>query len=213
VTTTAPPRPKKPPPPRVANIPAELKERDQWVVWKFELRDGKWTKVPYQPLNPKYGAKANEPSTWASFGAAMSCYAHGFDGIGYEFAAGDPYFGADLDHCLEGGVVVEWAEQYLQKLTVSYGEISPSGTGIKFIGRGSTPEGKGTRRNGYGLTKQGALEVYSQTRFFTITGDVFGASTTIVDLPGIGEELYAAAKAKAEPATEQGFCANLAGRL
>jgi hypothetical protein len=30
------------------HIPNELKQRAQWVCWRYELRDGKWTKVPHQ---------------------------------------------------------------------------------------------------------------------------------------------------------------------
>ena len=37
----APPRPAKPPAPKVDNIPDQLKARRQWVVWKYELRGEK----------------------------------------------------------------------------------------------------------------------------------------------------------------------------
>ncbi len=35
------------------NIPAELQERPQWVVWKYGRPDntGKLTKLPYDPKN------------------------------------------------------------------------------------------------------------------------------------------------------------------
>jgi hypothetical protein len=32
-----------------AGIPSELKEDRRWVLWRWELRDGKWTKPPKQP--------------------------------------------------------------------------------------------------------------------------------------------------------------------
>jgi hypothetical protein len=32
------------------NIPHDLKVGKQFVVWKWELRDGKWTKPPYPVL-------------------------------------------------------------------------------------------------------------------------------------------------------------------
>jgi hypothetical protein len=31
------------------SIPSELKSLNQWVTWKPEIRDGKTSKVPYQP--------------------------------------------------------------------------------------------------------------------------------------------------------------------
>ena len=43
-------------------IPAVLKGRDQWVCWRYERRDGKWTK---RPVSPKGGrpASSTDPAT------------------------------------------------------------------------------------------------------------------------------------------------------
>ena len=48
------------------NIPQELKANASFCVWKLEKRQGKPTKVPY---NPKTGvlARTNEPDTFADF--------------------------------------------------------------------------------------------------------------------------------------------------
>ena len=56
------------------NIPQELKNNASFCVWKMEKRQGKPTKVPY---NPKTGALArtNDPSTFSDFGTAMKTYA------------------------------------------------------------------------------------------------------------------------------------------
>src|SRR5262249_50248619 len=43
-----------------------------------------------------------------------------------------------------------------------YAEVSPSGLGLKVIARGSLPAGAGRRASG--------LEVYTERRFFTVTG-------------------------------------------
>jgi hypothetical protein len=192
-------------PPRIVNIPAELKERPQWVVWKQESRGDGPTKVPYQARKPDRGAKSNDSSTWATFAEAWErCQSGGFDGIGFMFSSDDPYFGVDLDRCLENGKVLEWAAKYLERLKATYGEVSPSGTGIKFIGRGKLPEKTGTRRNGMGPDGTGALEVYDHSRYFTITGDVFADSMTIVELPDVAVDLYRVAKynGKAHQETE-----------
>ena len=42
------------------NIPLELTERKQFVCWRNEFHNGRWTKVPYQPNGQK--AKANDPT-------------------------------------------------------------------------------------------------------------------------------------------------------
>ena len=80
------------------NIPQELKNNASFCVWKMEKRQGKPTKVPY---NPKTGALArtNDPSTFSDFGTAMKTYAlGGWDGIGYRVSEG---IGAiDIDHCI-----------------------------------------------------------------------------------------------------------------
>jgi putative DNA primase/helicase len=76
-------------------IPAELRERPQWVIWRLEVRDGKQTKVPYQ-AGANGRASTTDPGTWATFDQAVAT-ADRADGIGYVFAADDPYTGVDLD--------------------------------------------------------------------------------------------------------------------
>jgi primase-polymerase (primpol)-like protein len=54
-------------------LPAELRTREQWVVWGYRMRDGQQTKVPYdanttQP--PAVAASTTELRTWASFECA-----------------------------------------------------------------------------------------------------------------------------------------------
>ena len=70
------------------NIPQELKENASFCVWKMEKRNGKGTKVPY---NPKTGqmARINDPETFCDFGTAMRAYAMGgWDGIGFRVSEG-----------------------------------------------------------------------------------------------------------------------------
>ena len=195
-----PPKPVAPVP-MIAFLPDALLRLKQWVCWRYGFRDGKWTKVPYQPHRTERGAKADVPSTWGSYDEAWSAYRAPcgndpavIDGIGFEFAADDPYFGADVDNCLKDGEVMEWAVPIVEKLTTTYGEISPSGNGIKFIAKGKLPSDKGTRRAGMGPDGTGALEVYDHGRFFTITGNRWGDASEIADLQPVADELYALAK-------------------
>lgn len=181
VGAALPPRPPCPPRPRVESIPAELRALPQWVLWRYIFRDGKWTKLPFQPGNPARAAKANIPSSWGSIELALRVLDTpcdpaeiAFDGIGFEFSKDDPYFGVDVDNCLKDGEVLSWAQPILEMLEGTYGEISPSGNGVKFIAKGKLPGESGTRRSGLGPDGKGALEVYDHGRFFTITGNVFG---------------------------------------
>jgi putative DNA primase/helicase len=179
--TQPPPRPARPPAPAIANIPAELKARPQWVVWRYVLRKDKWTKSPHQPRHPERGAKADVPSTWATLDEALAAYRAGdFDGIGFEFSRDDPYFGSDVDNCLKDGQVMEWAVPIVAKLKGTYGEISPSGNGVKFIGKGKLPAETGTNAKGFGPDGTGGLELYDHGRFFTLTGNVFGGEPGVM---------------------------------
>ncbi len=61
-------------------IPKELKGIAAWVLWRYEIRGGKATKVPYNALT---GGKAmpNNPTTWTTF-QGVSKLADKYSGIG-----------------------------------------------------------------------------------------------------------------------------------
>ena len=151
------------------NIPTELKALPQWVWWLGEPKsDGKLNK---KPMNAKTGngASHSDPETWSSFDVAKAYHdSHSESaGIGFVFSAGDPYVGVDLDNCRnsETGEIEPWASEFIE-LAKTYCEVSPSGTGVKMILKGVMPSNKG-RKKAY---KTGAVEMYSHSRFFTITG-------------------------------------------
>ena len=141
-------------------IPNELKERRQWVCWRLVHREGKTTKLPFQPNGTP--ASTTDPQTWNSF--EECCAAKGFDGIGFVFSADDPYCGIDLDHVRDSktGQVEAWAFNFLL-LARSYTELSQSGSGFHVIVC-SKPPALGCRRS--------KIEVYGQGRFFVMTGNV-----------------------------------------
>ena len=151
------------------NIPTELKALPQWVWWLGEPKsDGKLNKKPMDANNGKAASHSN-PKTWASFDKAKAYHeSHSKSaGIGFVFSAGDPYVGIDLDNCRDPqtGEITTWALELIQ-LAKTYYEVSPSGTGVKMILKGVMPSNKG-RKKAY---KTGAVEMYSHSRFFTITG-------------------------------------------
>ena len=52
-------------------IPAELTDYPQWVGWRYASRQGKWTKVPINPMTSRE-AKSNDPTTWTLFEMALA---------------------------------------------------------------------------------------------------------------------------------------------
>jgi predicted P-loop ATPase len=106
----------------------ELKNLPIWVNWKSEERDGKKTKIPY---NPRTGGKAqsNNPDTWVDFNFAQS-KADNYSGIGFMFANG--ICGIDIDNKTGNPELDKQAETIIN-LMDTYTERSPSGTGWHII--------------------------------------------------------------------------------
>lgn len=151
---------------QVEHIPQELKAHPQWVVWKWEERDGKPTKPPYDPKTGKR-ASHSDPSTWGTFDQAVKALDRGFDGIGFVFTGEDLFCGIDLDDCRNpaSGEIEPWAVKLIKEFD-SYTEISPSKTGLKIFLKGKLPGGG---------VKTKHVEVYDKLRFFTVTGDRYDA--------------------------------------
>lgn len=151
---------------RLEIIPAELIQRRQWVCWRYEVRDGKPTKVPCMPNGNR--ADSTNPGTWSTFDQAVAGFAgdEQMAGIGYVFAADDPYAGVDLDDCMAGDQVCAEAQAIIDRLN-TYAEVSPSGGGVKLFAIGAKPGArcKTTKVKGF---KE--LEMYDRDRFFTVTG-------------------------------------------
>jgi putative DNA primase/helicase len=146
----------------VENIPAELRARRQWVVWLYEVRDGKPTKVPYN-AHTRLRAASTDLETWAYFDAALAAYeGGGYDGVGFVFSSGDPYAGVDLDKVRdpETGELQERAQRVVDAFPGAYTEVSPSGTGVHIITRAKVPK----------VAKRDWIETYGQERYFTVTG-------------------------------------------
>lgn len=155
-------------PPIIENIPGQLTERPQWVCWRVLERKGKKpTKVPYTPGTERR-ASSTDLMTWRTFEEALAAYEAGeppYDGIGFVFCSADPFVGIDLDGCRdpETGEVTTWAQKVVDAFSeVGYVEASPTGTGIHIIVRGVLEEAVKTQH----------VEMYGQSRFFTITGEV-----------------------------------------
>ena len=160
------------------NIPQELKTNAAFCVWKMEKRNGKLTKVPYNPKNGQL-ARTNDPSTFADFGTAMKAYAMGgWAGIGFRVSEG---IGAiDIDHCIrEDGSLNDVAASVTALFQDAYFERSPSGTGLRGFFQLS-PDFAYDKTVYYVNNRKYGLEVYlpgTTNRFVTVTGDVFQEGT------------------------------------
>ena len=71
-----------------------------------------------------------------------------------------PYFGVDLDHCIDR---VDFCDEFVETLQ-SYAEISKSGSGLHIICKGTLPEGN---------RRKGGVEMYSNGRYFICTGNLY----------------------------------------
>ena len=154
-------------------IPDEIKAIPRWVCFNPTIRDGKVTKPP---IDPKTGnaAKVNDPSTWTTFEVAEVHAKENKRGIGIVLDGSDDLVGIDLDHCVttneSGKPQIEQRGIDIAKLLKSYTEISPSGTGLRILCRGTLPPGK---------NRVGNVEAYSSGRYVTVTGKQFGSFKTI----------------------------------
>lgn len=134
------------------NFPEELKKLRQFVCWVGQ------DKIPRNPHTGGY-AKADNSDTWGTFDEAVkACEKYGFEGVGFEFAP--PYFGVDLDHCIDQ---VDFCDEFVETLQ-SYTELSKSGNGIHIICKGTLPDG---------CRRRGGVEMYQTGRYFVCTGNVY----------------------------------------
>lgn len=92
---------------------------------------------------------------------------------------GDGIVCLDLDHCLEGGTLADWAADIVAACAGTYIEVSPSGTGLHIFGRGQVSR---TRRIRDGRN----VEVYGRGQYITVTGKRFG------DCPSVLADISAA---------------------
>jgi hypothetical protein len=178
------------------NIPAELRALRQWVVWRWEARDGKPTKVPIRPVDLRL-ASATDPAGWTDFATATGRKDrnHTLSGIGFVVTPDDPFLGVDLDGCRTDGAVEPWAQAIVDRLD-SYAEVTPSGTGLR-VWIGAKLPGEHNRK--------GRIEMYDHARYFTVTGrHLEGTPTTIEPrqdaVNGLCAELWPPVPTPAPPA-------------
>lgn len=157
-------------------IPAELREKSNWVCWHFvpeepteKNPDPKPRKVPLI-AGTLFNASTTDPAHWRSFEVAWNAAkaSDGSMGIGFVFTAEDPYCGVDLDDCInEQGDLTPDAKALIERF-VTYCEVSPSATGVKMILKGKKPPSAGASVSN--VMGCGKIEIYDDKRYFTVTG-------------------------------------------
>lgn len=171
---------------QIKNLPAALRKSGRFCCWRYEERDGKRTKVPY---NPRTGGRAQStnPDTFVSLDTAEAVQGR-YDGLGVGIFGN---LGAiDIDHCIsEAGELSPMAADIMKTMD-AYAESSPSGCGVRILF--TVPDGFAHDKARYYINNQKAgLEVYiagSTNKFVTVTGDAF---TPGEDLKERGEQLRA----------------------
>jgi hypothetical protein len=145
----------KVPPFNTNAIPNELKQRRQWICWRYDERDGKTVKVPVAPWKGHNGpVSVTDPDNCADFDTAASYARKNGIGIGFVFFKGSKISGVDFDKPELYPELVEEAKSR------SYMERSVSGRGFHTLGYGVLSD----------AIKRDGLEAYSQDRFFVVTG-------------------------------------------
>lgn len=155
-------------------IPAELKERDQWLMWDASSSSprrphwrGDFTSVSW-----------NDPDDWHSFEEAAEAAAERDSwGIGYVFARSNEdcarglYGALDLDGCVdEDGRPKDWLPSLQPFFDADgYAELSPSGGGIHIPLVGFEPP-EWWSNVFLSDDEHEGVEAYA-SKFFTFTGD------------------------------------------
>lgn len=138
-------------------IPAELQQFPQWIIWRNENE----VKIPYSPITGRKASVTN-PNEWSTLDHALHVLSSGhYSGLGFVLSENDPFTFIDLDYT--ENLTDQQRQVKIFEAFNSFSERSPSGRGLHIIIKGKVPQGR--RRAG--------VEVYSSSRYMTVTGDVF----------------------------------------
>jgi len=151
----------------VDNIPSSLKNNDDWLLWRWEFLNNKWTKVPYTASEgTPIKASVSDKSSFRAFDVALEAYrkSNYFSGIG-RVITGD-LIGIDIDRPCTDAICQGLINTYPDV----YWERSPSGN-LRGLCRGQFPEAKSRKVNVDGIS----YEMYPASgHYVTITGDNVG---------------------------------------
>lgn len=161
-------------------LPTELKALKAFLCWRFtppKPGEKKPRKVPYYASGHMRSGTQGDASDVAALvtyaEAVAACAKHSYTGIGMAILPQFNVVALDFDNVVQDGVIDPKVEELCSG---TYTEFSPSGTGIRAFMRGSLKSRKDTKGELGGF----ALEVFGDTGFVTITGNV----TPLCDMLG-----------------------------
>ena len=152
-------------------IPEELKELPQWVLWRAEWNEKQqqFSKVPYSFSG--YRASSTNKDTWTIFDVInrLNEDNENYNGIGFMLSDDDNYIVLDIDNAIDehGQIISDLA---LDMTEITYCEKSPSGTGLHCFFKGQLPSERKKKRSDLDI------ELYDNARFMTVTGETIGQS-------------------------------------
>ena len=162
------------------NIPQEMKDIPQWILWKLEKRGENLTKVPYHVNGKK--ADTTKSESWTTYERVFTAYESSiYAGLGFVLTKETGLVAIYLDHVLhnsissvEGSTSKEWDNGILSEIQDfnSYAEFSQSGGGVHIFCKGTMPKAG---------RKKGNHEMYCDNRFFAVTGDHLAGTPKIVN--------------------------------
>lgn len=168
----------------VDNIPVELKSEKRWCVHKRFWKRGEKqpTKQIFNPnkIEEKEGsfAKVNDSSTWVDFETAERVARTSLRNCeGLTFVLGNGYSCIDLDHCFnDEDKLSPMATEILKVFKGTYVERSMSGKGLHIFVKGDL---RSNGRFGNKNSEHGDIEVYEDSKFISLTGNLYGESREI----------------------------------
>jgi hypothetical protein len=171
---------------------APLADRGLWVIWRLEARaNGKPTKRPYQPTQTGRLARVNDRRTWGGLRDAQQAVALGeADGIGLVLLQAEGYAALDLDKCRhpETGELDAWAGELIARCPGAYVEVTPSGAGLRIIGRADLDTGFQMVLQMDGTVAGAQVEIYHLTpRYITVTGQQIAGPASANELGDISD--------------------------
>jgi len=159
--------------PKSANIPQALRDRALFCCWRLEDKNGKTTKIPYNPATGQR-AQTNNSKTFTDFATALRAVKQ-YSGLGFLIPKG--MFAIDIDNGrADDGSLKKHAAEIVDMFEDCYTEWTPSNNGLHILGRA---EGLTFNKAMYWMNnKRLGVEVYlggATNRFMTLTGNVYRA--------------------------------------
>lgn len=153
-------------------IPEEIKELPQWVLWRAEWdsKQQQYKKVPYSTQG--YKASSTNTNTWVKFQDVVSLFDSDkqYNGIGFVLSNNDNYICLDVDDAVNPNTGQLQTDLAIEMTELTYCELSPSGTGLHCFFKGKLPEERKKKRTDLDI------ELYDTGRFMTVTGHSIGQS-------------------------------------